>query len=100
MGDYIDSLPVDDTLPDPSDSKILDTLFKNDSGKLQQFFSDIKDPLVFGIIFLLLGTPQVTQLLKSTVKYTNNSEVSMLCFKAVVFVALVYFYSNISLVIK
>jgi len=100
MGDYIDSLPVDDTFPDPLDSKILDSLFKNDSSKLQQFFSDIKDPLVFGIIFILLGTPQATQLFKSTVNYTNTSDISMLCFKAVVFVALVYFYSNISLVIK
>ena len=100
MGDYINSLPTDDEPLNSKEQEFLDSLFRNDSTTFQKLVNELREPLVAGILFLLLNVPQVTEFLKTTVPYANSSETSLLCFKTLLFVILLLLYNNSDLIFR
>ena len=100
MVDNIESLPTDSEPMTESEKEVMDTILKKDATKLQKFIYELKLPLIAGILFILINSPQVTDFIKSTVRYAGSSETSMLCFKAVLFMLSIFVYNNIGYIVK
>jgi len=92
MGDHITSLPTDDTQLPPSESALLNSILKQDDPSIKTFFEDIKLPLVAGALFVFFHSELLTDFIKSSVPYAQSSDTSLVCFKAAVFVMLLYLY--------
>ena len=100
MADYIESLPTDDAPLNSDEVQVMNTLFKKDANMIQKCLNEIKLPLIVAIVFILLSTSHVTDFIRNTVPYAKSSETSLLAFKTLLFMVIVFIYNNCNLVMK
>jgi hypothetical protein len=93
--DYIESLPTDNEPLKPEEKEIVDTILKKDATKFQKFIQELKLPLIAGIVFLIINSPQVSNFLRDNIAYARSSEMSLLCLKTVLFMIFVFIYTNL-----
>lgn len=96
MSDYIQTLPSDNDPVQPFEREIFDEILKNDKSTLQVILHDFKDPLLGGILFILLSLPFVEKSIQAFVPYANSSPTSSLVFRLLLFILLFYIAKNIS----
>lgn len=100
MSDYIQSLPTDDTPVTSVENEIVNDILKNDTSLIFKLLTDMKEPILGGILFVFLNLPVVKDFIESMVPYAKSSEISSLLFRLVVFIILFFFLKNLALVIK
>lgn len=100
MSDYIQSLPTDETPVTSVETEIVNDILKNDTSLIFKLLSDMKDPLLGGILFVFLNLTPVKDFIESIVPYAKSSEISSLIFRLIVFVILFFFLKNLALVVK
>ena len=100
MSDIIESLPTDNDPLESEEKYIIETILQKDATKFQKFIHEIKLPIIAGILFLLINSPQVSSFLKDNVSYARSSDMSLLCFKAAIFMVALFIYSNLHYVMK
>lgn len=100
MSDYIESLPMDEEPMKPEEKQIMDTILKKDASKIQKFISELKLPLIVGVLFLIINSPQITNFMRDNIAYVRGSEMSLLCLKVIIFMVAVFVYNNVHYMMK
>jgi hypothetical protein len=90
MGDYIETLPTDTISPTTSEQIILDNILTRDNGSIERLLAGLKEPVIYGFFFLILNIDFVSGFIKSTVPYTRTSNVSLLTFKTLIFITILF----------
>jgi hypothetical protein len=98
--DSLKTLPTDQYPVDASERKIMDSVFVPPPSTFYKFTSELKEPLLAGILFLIMNLPQVDSLISSTVPYAKSSNTSLLFFKTFVFVVLLFLIQNCNIIMK
>jgi hypothetical protein len=98
--DYIESLPTDNEPLNPEEKQFAETILQKDATKFHKFLAELKLPLIIGILFLIINSPQVSNFLRDNVAYAKSSEMSLLCFKAALFMTAVFIYNNVNYIMK
>lgn len=91
---------MDDIPISSEDKEILDNIMKKDLSTFEKFLSELKQPVLAGILFVIISTPQVSDFMLNTIPYARSSAVSLLCLKAFVFVVLLFLYNNSAFLMK
>lgn len=97
MADPIVQLPTDNTQPNQEELTIVNSLFKKHSNTIETVANELKDSIIAGILFIVLSLPQVDELIKSLLTFTNNSPIILTIVKALIFIVLFYFIKNYAL---
>jgi hypothetical protein len=97
MADPIVQLPTDNTKPNQDELTIVNSLFKKHSNTIETVANEMKDSIIAGILFIVLSLPQVDELIKSLLAFTNNSPIILTIVKALIFIVLFYFIKNYAL---
>jgi len=92
--DYINSLPTDDEPLNPDEKQISDIIFRDDASIVHKFISDLKLPLISGIIFLIINSAFVSDFLQSNIAYVRKSNMSLLCLKTILFMICIFVLMN------
>jgi len=87
-GDPITQLPTDKTQPSVGEAQIINSLFEKNYTTMEIIFEELKDSVVFAILFIIISLPQIDQLIHSALPITKNSLYFMIAFKAVLIVSL------------
>lgn len=97
MTDALESLPTDEIPIRANDQVYMDMLLKHETkSKLQTFFQHLKQPIVYGILFLLINTHTFRSLVESVLPYAQKTELSFLITKTAIFILVVFLYSTYS----
>lgn len=88
-GDSIFELPIDQSLATRDEMQIIDTLFTKNASTLNKLAVEAKDPIIIGILFVILSLPMVDDLITKFVPITTKSPYILVCVKAV---AIMVFY--------
>ena len=100
MSDIIDELPTDQSIPSHSEINMVNTLFKQNRGKMEIIFDELKSSMLIGVLFILFSMPQVDDLVKRLVPSSEKSIYILLGIKAISVMAIFYFLNNMYLVRK
>ena len=100
MSDVIDELPTDLSIPSHSEINMVNTLFKQNRGKMQIIFDELKSSILIGVLFILFSMPQVDDFVKKIVPSSEKSIYILLGNKAIAVIAVFYFLNNMYLVRK
>lgn len=98
--DPIQNLPTDPSPPSPSESQILDTLFKEKQGAVQKVLDGTKDILVAGLLFILFSLPQTDEYIRKFFPALATSPYILLFCKALAFMLIFFIIKNMYLVRK
>ncbi len=93
MSDSLYTLPTDEIPIRPHDTRYMDMILKQQSkSTVQTFLQSLKEPLVYGILFILLNTPTFRTLCSTALPQVQRTETTFLLFKSFVFIILVFLY--------
>lgn len=93
MGDIIEQLPSDQTVPSHNEIRIVDSLFQQKKGVVDMILKNTKDILIIGVLFVIFSLPPVDELIKKFFTITATSPYILLGVKALLFM-IVYFIVN------
>ena len=100
MGDIIEQLPADNSVPSYNETIIVDKLFQKKKNIIDKILLSTKDILIMGILFIMFSLPQVDELIKRLVKPAENSPYILVGIKAVLFMVLFFIIKNVYLARK
>ena len=100
MGDVIDQLPDDKSIPSHNELRIVDQLFKQKKGIFDSILGQTKDIVVLGGLFVIFSLPFVDDLIRKFVTAAANSDYILLGIKALLFVFTYFIINNIYLARK
>jgi hypothetical protein len=86
--DYLNSLPVDTIAPTPREQKMVDTLFTKHSNTMDSMYSESKDSILVGILFIMFSLPQVNTIIYKFVPSAETSMYITIAIKAIAVMAL------------
>ena len=98
--DSLKSLPTDQMPVDDAERRIMDSVFVPPPSTFYKFTSELKEPLLAGILFLVLNLPHVDSIISTTVPYAKSSATSLLFFKTFLFVVLLFLVQNCNIILK
>ena len=97
MADPIRSLPTDKSNPNHEELTIVNTLFQEHSEGISKVANEMKDAIVAGILFMIFSLPQIDNLLRSVLSFTQNSPIILTVVKGLLFTLVFYFVMNFAL---
>ena len=97
MADPIRSLPTDKSNPNHEELTIVNTLFHEHSEGISKIANEMKDAIVAGILFMIFSLPQIDNLLRSVLSFTQNSPIILTVVKGLLFTLVFYFVMNFAL---
>jgi hypothetical protein len=100
IGDYIDQLPSDASVPSHNEIIIVDKFFQQKKSIFDKIFLQTKDIIIIGCLFILFSLPFVDNLIKKFIKITETSPYILIGIKALLFVIIYFFIKNIYLARK
>jgi cadmium resistance protein CadD (predicted permease) len=97
MSDYISSLPSDEIPLNVQEIKLLDAVLQDSQkSNIQSLFQDLKQPFIYGLVFLILNTNQISDFIENLIPYAAKSNLSLLFVKTALFIVAVYILNNLS----
>lgn len=100
MGDIIEQLPSDQTIPSHNEIRIVDTLFKEQKSIIDTILMNTKDLIVLGILFIIFSLPQVDALIEQFFNSTSTSPYILIGVKTLLFIISYFILQNLHLVKK
>ena len=98
MADLLNSLPVDETPLNHDDIHVLQTLFKDENVRdLSAIFIELKDAVIGGVLFAILSSSKVDDVMNRFIPVTNKSHIIMICVKMLLFIGLFWIIVNFAL---
>jgi hypothetical protein len=94
MADTINDLPTDSHPLTQQDLELLNQFTEGSRLDFHTLLGELKEPLLFGGLFILLQHPFLSDLLKQTIPYANRSETSLLVVRTFIFIVLVWVVSS------
>jgi hypothetical protein len=90
--DPIASLPTDKQEPTPTELHVIHTLFNDNNNKKSMaiIFSEAKESLIVGILFVILTIPQVDTIINKILPMTEKSSYILLLVK--IFIIMLLFW--------
>lgn len=92
--DYINQLPIDNSIATPQENQILETYFKNNETNIKTVFWELKDAILGALIFIILSLPFTDNTFNTFLSITKNSQIFLTLCKAIAFVVLYYLSSH------
>ena len=99
IGDSIEHLPSDQNPPTHNEIKMVDTIFKENKSTIDIILADAKNIVFMGILFIVLSTTQVDDLIKKFIVVAESPYILILI-KAVLFMVIYYIVNNLYLARK
>lgn len=100
MGDMINQLPSDSSVPSHNEIRIVDQLFQQKKGIFDKILSQSKDIIILGGLFILFSLPFTDNLLKQFISVSGTSPYILVGIKTLLFVLIYFIIKNIYLVRK
>lgn len=100
MGDIIENLPYDQTIPSHNEIRIVDTLFKREKSVFDRIMSHTKNIWIMGVLFVCFSLPPVDILINKWIPITTSSPYILICIKALMFMFSYFLIKNIYLARK
>ncbi len=94
MGDFIQNLPTDQSIPNHEELAIVENLFKNHKKTMGNVLYEFRDSIIAGLLFILFSVPQIDQLFHKIVPITEKSFIILLIIKTIIFIVLLYVIIN------
>lgn len=94
MGDIIEQLPSDQTVPSHNEIRLVDTLFQQKKGIVDKILANTKDILIIGLLFVIISLQPVDELIKKFITITENSPYILIVVKALLLMILYFIVSN------
>lgn len=99
IGDPIDSLPIDQSVPNTEELQILNNLFKQ-SSEIKKIFSGLKDVMFVGLLFIIMSLPIVIETLNKHVTVASGSVYSNILVRTAILCLLYFLVKNFYLIKK
>lgn len=99
-GDRLLDLPTDKSKPLSEDLDMMNIIFsnKNNSKMSRVFVDEIKDPIIVGVLYGIVSSGILDDILYKTIPISRNSKIILLLSKVVLVMILYWIIKNISLV--
>lgn len=94
MGDIIEQLPSDQTVPSHNEIRLVDTLFQQKKSIVDKILTNTKDIMIIGLLFVVISLPPVDVLIKKFITITENSPYILIVVKALLLMILYFIVSN------
>ena len=79
--DLISDLPVDKNEPTNTEIQIVDTIFKKHKKTINSLFSEAKESIIVGILFVIFSIPAIDSFITRIIPSANNSSYILLLIK-------------------
>ena len=100
VGDVIEQLPADMSVPSHNEIRIVDQLFQQKKGIFDRILSQTKDIVILGGLFIVFSLPFIDNLIKKFVTAAGTSPYILIGIKALLFVFSYFIIKNLYLVRK
>jgi hypothetical protein len=97
MGDMIDQLPSDKSIPSHNEIRIFDQLFHTKKTIFDKILVNTKDILIIGVLFILFSIAPLDSLIKKFIPLSNTSSYILIGAKTVLFMITYFIIKNIYL---
>ena len=94
--DYIEQLPTDESEPNVDELYLVNTMFSNNDDTAR-VFDNFKETIVVGFLFILLNMPFINNIIKSSLRFTENSFTIFVFVKAIICMILFFVINNFAL---
>lgn len=100
VGDVIEQLPADMSVPSHNEIRIVDQLFQQKKGIFDRILGQTKDIVILGGLFIVFSLPFIDNLIKKFVTAAGTSPYILIGIKALLFVFSYFIIKNLYLVRK
>ena len=100
LGDLIDQLPADTSVPSHNEIRIVDQLFQQKKGIFDKILTQTKDIVVLGGLFIIFSLPFVDSLITKFITAAGTSPYILIGIKALLFVLIYFIIKNLYLARK
>jgi hypothetical protein len=100
VGDFINQLPADMSVPSHNEIRIVDQLFHQKKGIFDLIMGKTKDIIVLGGLFIIFSLPFVDTLIMKFVTAASTSPYILIGIKALLFVLTYFIINNLYLARK
>jgi hypothetical protein len=100
VGDVIEQLPADMSVPSHNEIRIVDQLFQQKKGIFDRILGQTKDIVILGGLFIVFSLPFIDNLIKKFVTATGTSPYILIGIKALLFVFSYFIIKNLYLARK
>jgi hypothetical protein len=98
LGDLIQELPSDSSVPSHNEIRIVDKLFQQKKSIIDKILYQTKDIIILGGLFILLSLPFTDEIITKFITITRTSPYILIGVKALLFVLSFFVIKNIYLV--
>mgnify|MGYP000344729446 FL=1 len=100
VGDVIEQLPADMSVPSHNEIRIVDQLFQQKKGIFDRILGQTKDIVILGGLFIVFSLPFIDNLIKKFVTAAGTSPYILIGIKALLFVFSYFIIKNLYLARK
>jgi hypothetical protein len=100
LGDMIETLPSDQSVPSHNEIRLVNQLFQKKKGIFDKILLNTKDILIIGGLFVLFSLSQVDRLIKKVIPSADKSPYILLGIKTILFIIIYFIIKNIYLAKK
>jgi len=100
LGDPIDQLPADTSVPSHNEIRIVDQLFQQKKSIFDKILNQTKDIVVLGGLFIIFSLPFVDNLITKFISAAGTSPYILIGIKALLFVLIYFIIKNLYLARK
>jgi hypothetical protein len=100
VGDVIEQLPADTSVPSYNEIRIVDQLFQQKKGIFDRILGQTKDIVILGGLFIVFSLPFIDDLIKKFVTAAGTSPYILIGIKALLFVFSYFIIKNLYLARK
>jgi hypothetical protein len=100
IGDVIEQLPADMSVPSHNEIRIVDQLFQQKKGIFDRILGQTKDIIILGGLFIVFSLPFVDSLIRKFVTMAGTSPYILIGIKALLFVFSYFIIKNLYLAQK
>ena len=100
VGDVIEQLPADMSVPSHNEIRIVDQLFQQKKGIFDRILGQTKDIVILGGLFIVFSLPFIDNLIKKSVTAAGTSPYILIGIKALLFVFSYFIIKNLYLARK
>jgi hypothetical protein len=98
--DLLSSLPTDKSPPTNDEIQAINLIFKQNKTSIGVIFSELKESLLVGILFILFCIPQIDDLIKRFIPITQNSVYILILLKSILVMCLFWILKHFYLAKK
>jgi hypothetical protein len=97
LGDLIEQLPSDTSVPSHNEIRIVDQLFQH-KGMFDHILHNTKDIFILGALFAIFSLPFIDNLIKKFIKISSTSQYILISIKTILFIILYFILTNLQLI--